>query len=57
MWGMDEAMRFFRQPENVKEKEISRVMREAKQRFNHDVTAQAYIRIYETMLSRPLVQH
>ncbi len=57
MWGMDEAMRFFRQPENVKEKEISRVMREAKQRFNHDVTAQAYIKIYETMLSRPLVQH
>ena len=32
-------------------------MRESRQRFNHDVTAQAYIKIYESMLARPLVQH
>ena len=54
---MDEAMRFWALPAEVKEREISRVMRESKLRFNHDVTAQEYIRIYENMLARPLVQH
>ncbi|WP_294479664.1 glycogen synthase [uncultured Victivallis sp.] len=57
MWAMDEAMRFWALPAEVKEREISRVMRESKLRFNHDVTAQEYIRIYENMLARPLVQH
>ncbi len=56
MWAMDEAMRFWQLPPNVKEQEIARVMRESKQRFNHDVTAQEYIKIYENMLARPLVQ-
>ena len=57
MWAMDEAMRFWSLPAEVKEREIARVMRESKLRFNHDVTAQEYIRIYENMLARPLVQH
>lgn len=57
MWGIDEAIRFYNQPDNVKATEISRIMKEAKLRFNHDVTAQSYIKIYETMLSRPLLQH
>ncbi len=56
-WGIDEAMRFFVLPSEVKEREISRVMCEANSRFNHDVTAQEYIKIYESMLSRPLVRH
>ncbi len=55
-WAMDQAMQFYKQPAEVKEGVISRVMREAKQRFNHDVTAQEYIKIYETMLARPLLQ-
>ena len=57
MWAMDEAMRFWSLPPEVKEPEISRVMRESKLRFNHDVTKQEYIKIYENMLARPLVQH
>jgi len=34
---------------------IERVMREARERFNLKVTAQAYIDIYESMLKRPLL--
>ena len=30
-------------------------MTESKERFNHEVTAQAYIDIYQQMLNRPLV--
>ena len=31
-------------------------MQEAHRRFNHDNTAQEYIKIYEAMLKRPLVR-
>jgi hypothetical protein len=30
-------------------------MDEARTRFNYDVTAQEYIKIYESMLARPLI--
>ncbi len=56
MWGIDSAMNFFAKPENFREKVVSRVMREARVRFNHDVTAREYIKIYESMLARPLVR-
>jgi glycogen synthase len=55
LWGVDEAMRFFAKDPQWKNGVISRVIDEAKVRFNHDVTAQEYIRIYESMLARPLV--
>ncbi|MDD3154952.1 MAG: glycogen/starch synthase [Victivallaceae bacterium] len=55
MWGIDEAMRFYRLPAEEKNRQISRIMAEARKRFNHDVTAQEYIKIYESMLRRPLV--
>ncbi len=54
-WAMDEAMKFYRRPEHDRIPVISRVMRDAKRRFNHDVTASAYISIYEDMLKRPLM--
>lgn len=55
MWAVDEAMRFFNSPAEKKNATISRIMRQAKERFNHDVTAQEYIKIYESMLARPLI--
>lgn len=55
MWGIDQAMKFYNRPEEFRDRVVARVMTEAKQRFNHDVTAQAYIDIYESMLERPLV--
>ncbi|MCI5778522.1 MAG: glycogen/starch synthase [Lentisphaeria bacterium] len=54
-WGVDEAMRFHRRDPEWKARVVARIMDEAKVRFNHDVTAQAYIRIYESMLARPLI--
>ena len=54
-WAFDRAMDFYRLDPAVREREIKRIMDEAERRFNHDVTAQAYIRIYEEMLQCPLV--
>lgn len=55
-WGIDCAMNFFARPESFREQVVSRVMREARKRFNHDVTAGEYIKLYESMLARPLVR-
>ncbi|MDD2597916.1 MAG: glycogen/starch synthase [Kiritimatiellae bacterium] len=55
-WAMDRAMAFYKQDEDIREAQISRVMREGRLRFNHDVCAAAYIEIYEKMLDRPLVK-
>ncbi len=54
-WAIDRAMDFQRLAPEIRETEVSRIMNEAVRRFNHDVTAQAYIRIYEEMLHCPLV--
>ena len=55
LWAVSEAMNFYRLPRDTKAPIIERIMREARVRFNHDVTAQAYINIYESMLERPLL--
>lgn len=54
-WAIDRAIDFFQQPDGVRETEIARIMVAAARRFNHDVTAEAYIRTYEEMLHCPLV--
>ncbi len=55
-WAIDEAMRFFKQPDDLKEIQIKRIMQESKDRFNHKTTAEAYFEIYEKMLNRPIVR-
>ena len=55
-WGIDEAMRFYRQPAEIKEAQITRIMKESRNRFNHRTTAEAYFEIYEKMLNRPIVR-
>ena len=54
-WAIDRAMEFYQSDPQVREREVTRIMDEAERRFNHDVTAQSYIRIYEEMLQCPLV--
>ena len=56
-WAMDQAMAFYRQPREIREREIRRIMSESLARFNHEACAKEYIRLYEKMLSRPLVNH
>ena len=48
-------MRFYARPPEFRSAVIDRVMRSSRMRFNHDVTAQEYIKIYEAMLERPLL--
>jgi starch synthase/alpha-amylase len=55
-WAIDEAMRFFRLPFDVRAHNIARAMHFGKTTFNHNVCAQSYIDIYQRMLNRDLVK-
>jgi glycogen synthase len=54
-WAIDQAMEFYALDVHTRGTHVGRVMAESKERFNHAVTAQAYIDIYQQMLQRPLV--
>jgi len=54
-WAIDQAMRFYHRPQEIKAAQIARVMRDGAARFNHSVSAREYIQLYETMLRRPIV--
>ena len=54
-WAIDQAMQFYMLPTEEKEKQISRIMKQSASKFNHSVTAQHYIDLYEKMLQRPLI--
>ncbi|NIP94745.1 MAG: hypothetical protein GWO24_15400 [Akkermansiaceae bacterium] len=53
-WTIDEAIRFYQQPAQVRATHITRIMTEAVERFNHDTTARAYIDLYTRMLGTPV---
>ncbi|MFO8083167.1 MAG: glycogen/starch synthase, partial [Desulfobacterales bacterium] len=54
-WAIDQAMQFHMLPAKEKEKQVKRIMMQGAATFNHKVTAQHYIDLYEKMLQRPLV--
>jgi ADP-glucose type glycogen/starch synthase len=54
-WAVDEALRFYQNPPEIRTSQIQRVMDESKIQFSHEASARAYIKIYENMLERPLV--
>ena len=54
-WAIDQAMKFYMTSPGIKKRQIRRIMTESAAKFNHQVTAQQYIDIYEKMLRRPLV--
>jgi starch synthase len=54
-WAIQEAMKFYKLPAKTKAQQIERIMKESAASFNHDVTAQQYIELYEKMLERPLI--
>ena len=54
-WAIDQAMQFYMMFPDIKKRQICRIMIESAATFNHQVTAQQYIDIYEKMLRRPLV--
>ena len=54
-WAVTQAMDFFSQPEELKRRQVERIMRESIASFNHANTARQYIDLYEKMLERPLI--
>lgn len=54
-WAIQQAMQFYALPVSQRQAHISRIMKNARETFNHDVTAREYIDLYERMLERPLI--
>lgn len=54
-WAIDRAMEFYHLDVHTRGTQIGRIMEESRKSFNHAVTAQSYIDIYQQMLNRPLV--
>jgi starch synthase/alpha-amylase len=54
-WAIQQAMDFYNAPQNIKSKQIRRIMNESAASFNHANTARQYIDLYEKMLQRPLI--
>jgi starch synthase/alpha-amylase len=54
-WAIQQAMDFYNAPQNIKSKQIRRIMKESAAGFTHANTARQYIDLYEKMLQRPLI--
>ena len=54
-WAIEQAMRFYQLPPDIKSHQIKRIMAESTQQFTHATTARQYIELYEKMLHRPLI--
>lgn len=51
-WAIDQAIGFYKLPDKVKQAQLKRIMDEANERFNQDVTAGKYIKLYQLLLDR-----
>ena len=56
LWAIDQAMNFYQLPTDVRQRQVTRIMRHGKATFNHQVNARQYIELYEKMLERPLIR-
>ena len=54
-WAVDSAMEFYMLKQEIKEKQINRIMTESVLEFNHSRCAEEYINLYEKMLQRPFL--
>jgi len=54
-WAIQQAMTFYNHPWNKKKKQIKRIMKESVSSFTYANTAHQYIKLYEKMLQRPLI--
>ena len=53
MSAIDKAMMFYNLPRDVKNHQISRIIKQSHERFDHAVTVEQYLLLYEKMLKRP----
>jgi starch synthase len=54
-WAIDQAMTFYKLRPEQKNHHIRRIMKEGKERFNHENCAKQYIDLYQKMLGRPVI--
>jgi|GEM_PF-441803 len=54
-WAIEQAMLFHSRPQDVREREIRRVMEQAHRDFDADGFTRQYIALYESLLDRPLL--
>ena len=55
-WAIDQAMGFYNMPAKKRAVQVKRIMTQGEETFNHSVTAQRYMDLYEKMLERPLLR-
>ncbi|MDL1983206.1 MAG: glycogen/starch synthase [Deltaproteobacteria bacterium] len=55
LWAIEQAMHFYKLPREIKELQTERIMNQSLATFNHALTAGRYIKLYEKMLLRPLI--
>lgn len=53
--AIDKAMMFYNHIRAVKTRQIRRIMKQSRERFNHRVTAAHYMELYGRMLKRPFI--
>ncbi|MCW8800546.1 MAG: glycogen/starch synthase [Desulfobacter sp.] len=56
MIAIDKAMMFYNLPREVKTHQISRIMKQSHEMFDHAVTVEQYLLLYEKMLKRPVCE-
>ncbi len=56
-WAIKQGMEFYNLAQDVKAKQIKRIMSESAVTHTHANTARQYIELYEKMLQRPLIRH
>ena len=56
MRAIDNAMIFYNLPRDIKNYQISWIMKQSRERFDHAVTAEQYLLLYEKMLKRPVCE-
>ncbi len=54
-WAINQAMAFYNMPGKTRKLQIKRIMQKSAATFTHANTATQYIKLYEKMLKRPLV--
>ncbi len=53
--AVDEALKFYSSSGTIKSRQIRRIMKHSRLRFNHTITAEHYIALYEKMMKRPFI--
>jgi glycogen synthase len=54
-YGLSKSVQFHRRPPVIREKQLKRIMGEARKRYDLDTMIDAYLRVYERLNGGPLL--